>query len=543
MGGLLNNEPKLRMAQRRIGLNRNQNTPSLLSRHKPPYKIKVPETIDAPPVSSSDEDDDSDAGFVSPIKPIAQHKSPSKSPQKLNMKKLCSLIDSSESSGEGDERAARAGIKSTNFGTTKGTMTTRETRSKRKDSPVERTENAKDADSKRRRMGETAQRTQRKTSRSTPPASSGEHLRDELGFTKIRRAKATYGKKENSSQEVPVKKGLTDTQLTPSDTNAEVALKKDSATLRVPAVLQSPERTKKNKLLLPSDLPPSSPEDKPKLKLSSSFGSSQSSPGGRREKKLRKFKAVERSPSPPPAVFKMPASISDLQLRKSKNDAIEDSLIDDQTDVQSQTDQVVKSNVDDDGESAEAAATCPWCGEPVDKMLLDDFAKGRRLNVRLQSKFCQKHKKQTATELWEQKSYPEVQWGGLEKRFTMHHELLLNIINGGDSHFRCIHKKNISSGKARSMKKEGNMNPGYYGPRGFNLMCDYLVNEFSDLLKKKAVDDRVISGRGSAAFIQTVLVAELAVRLIMDDMNVTEEEARDILEESKALGEMIHEET
>lgn len=98
----------------------------------------------------------------------------------------------------------------------------------------------------------------------------------------------------------------------------------------------------------------------------------------------------------------------------------------------------------------------------------------------------------------------------------------------------------VELGKARSMKKEEDVEPGYYGPRGFNLMCDYTVREFGNLLKTKAVDDRVIAGRGSAAFIQCVLVPELAVRLIMEDMGVGSEEARIIMEESKSLGEIVH---
>ena len=183
---------------------------------------------------------------------------------------------------------------------------------------------------------------------------------------------------------------------------------------------------------------------------------------------------------------------------------------------------------------------CPWCGEVVDEVLLRDFSKGKRLDVRMQTKFCQKHKKESAVMAWHSKRYPEVDWQKLGTKFEAHHGLLLEIVNGRPSHFRNILARKIESGKTRSLRKEGNLNPGYYGPRGFNLMCDYLVEEFGDMLKVKAVDDRVIAGRGSAAFIQCVLVAELAVRLIMEDMDTSEDDARAIMEESRALGEMVH---
>jgi hypothetical protein len=239
----------------------------------------------------------------------------------------------------------------------------------------------------------------------------------------------------------------------------------------------------------------------------------------------------------------MPASISDLQLRTLRSKAADNTtMADDASETEQEDAEAGKPAVDSDAHIPEPEAVCPWCGESVDRKLLDGFAKGRRLNVRLQSTFCQKHKRETAVKVWQEKRYPHVEWDGLEGRFAKFDKQLLDVINGGASHFRTTHEQNIASGRARSMKKEGNMNPGYYGPRGFNLMCDYLVKDFGDLLKKKAVDDRVIAGRGSAAFIQTVLVAELAVQLIMEDMKVAEEEARRILEESKDLGEMIHEE-
>lgn len=186
---------------------------------------------------------------------------------------------------------------------------------------------------------------------------------------------------------------------------------------------------------------------------------------------------------------------------------------------------------------------CPWCGELVDEGLLKDFSKGKRLNVRMQTKFCQRHKKHTAMETWTARNYPQIDWLQLEDRMAEHRDSLLGIVNGDESTFRTKLAAAIEAGKHRSLKKEDNLNPGYYGARGFNVMCDYLVREFGDLLKRRAVSDRVIAGRGSAAFIQSVLVAELAVKLIEEDMNVGIEEAMDILEESKALGEIVHEET
>ncbi|KHN93849.1 uncharacterized protein MAM_08271 [Metarhizium album ARSEF 1941] len=542
--GVLNNGRGYKAPVRRVGLSKNQAPSQLLSVINSVPRHKAAKNVDDPPVSSGDEDEDTTLSTDSPTNVMTQRKSaPKGSPtgRARKTKTLSSLVDSSDSSGEGDDRAARANIKSTSFGIT------RKIRSKRRDSPVEPAEDSEDLDSKRRKTGAALQRTQRKEPRSTLPTNPGEHLKDELGFTKIRKSKATYKTGKQSSKGQPVTKSSTESRaISRSITPPGAGKKRPSAKLRVPASLQSPEKPRTDRLRLPPGSIPPSPPSKTTLNLPSSIDSSQGSTGSRWQKKS-KLRAIPRSPSPPRAVFKMPASISDLRLGSPREGRTEGPSTDDPSDMENQDGKTGKLSMDDEIKNVERimkeATVCPWCGEPVDEKLLDDFAKGKRLDVRLQSKFCQKHKRQTAQELWQQKSYPKVEWEGLEDRFRKYHGTLLGVISGGASHFRSIHEKNISSGKARSLKKEDNLNPGYYGPRGFNLMCDYLVHEFSELLKEKAVDDRVIAGRGAAAFIQTVLVAELAVRLIMEDMEVAEEKARVILEESKALGEMIHEET
>lgn len=198
---------------------------------------------------------------------------------------------------------------------------------------------------------------------------------------------------------------------------------------------------------------------------------------------------------------------------------------------------------DDDEDLPKPETLCPWCGDEVDEQLLKDFSRGQRMNVRLQTKFCQTHKKDTAKKTWVSRGYPEIDWDELPVRIVSHYDSLLTIVDGRKSHYRTLLAGKIEAGEARSLKKEDNLNPGYYGPRGFNLMCDHLVRRFSKLLKERAVQDRVISGRGSAAFIQAVLVAELATLLIMDDMiNKSYDEARIIMEESKAIGEIVNEE-
>ena len=65
---------------------------------------------------------------------------------------------------------------------------------------------------------------------------------------------------------------------------------------------------------------------------------------------------------------------------------------------------------------------------------------------------------------------------------------------------------------------------------------------FTPLLKKRVVKDRVMAARGVTGFVQSVLVPEVAVLLIMEDMDVDVGEARNILTESSGMGELVNEE-
>ena len=49
-----------------------------------------------------------------------------------------------------------------------------------------------------------------------------------------------------------------------------------------------------------------------------------------------------------------------------------------------------------------------------------------------------------------------------------------------------------------------------------------------------------LAHNSAAAFVQAVLVPEMAVRLIMEDMKVTEKKAREVLEESRSIGETLN---
>ncbi|KAF6814256.1 hypothetical protein CSOJ01_04147 [Colletotrichum sojae] len=195
-------------------------------------------------------------------------------------------------------------------------------------------------------------------------------------------------------------------------------------------------------------------------------------------------------------------------------------------------------------EKLAAKAPCPLCKAPVDKDFLHSFSKGARLSVTRQIYFCRLHKKKSAQDAWKARGYPVIDWDNLSNRLTNHFDFIKGIINGSPSYYGALLSDTVKEGKNRTLlKAEGSLTPGYYGPRGLRALSEDIIGRFSSTLRKRAVDDRLISSRGYSNYVQAVLVPELTVRLICEDMGVETDEGRRILEESKEVGDMLHEDT
>ncbi|TDZ26120.1 hypothetical protein Cob_v001137 [Colletotrichum orbiculare MAFF 240422] len=293
-------------------------------------------------------------------------------------------------------------------------------------------------------------------------------------------------------------------------------------------------QTSRERLVKPPAALPSSPLGTPQKTFQTHPSlSPDSSP---RKTAQAKFKEPIASPMvslsssilPAPAKFKSLSS-SPEAARKGLKDPGPD-LLDSDTDDHFETQPV-------------AAARCPVCNEAVDKGLLDSFSKGGRMKILKQIEFCRRHKKKSAEDAWTSRGYPRIDWDDLSTRVTDHYDFLEEIINGRQSHYGALLTNTVKEGKNRTLlKAEGSLTPGYYGPRGLREIADNIVTHFSSSLRKRAVDDRLISSRGTTGFVEAVLVPEVTVKLICEDMKVGPVQARTILEESRWVGDMLQEE-
>ncbi|KAF4334634.1 hypothetical protein FBEOM_11522 [Fusarium beomiforme] len=548
------------MAGRVMGLSRQQKPPQLLSQISGREKQKLeqqPDDINALPLSSEDE---------------AENDMPAAAALKLRRSNSSDQMHMEQSGDSEPETSARVDIKRTAFNNPSTSSKTQRNTIRKVSQKDDNTETSSSS-AKRRKLDS--------NSGAGPPT----HLMNLMGFPKQRKSKTTYGgSKSRESQisrgppgsqenkgkaKVPKREPIHETteeddflhssqteekptfkpvsqESFSSPTQSGVALRpvpKDD--LRTPSKAGKTETKSTNRD--PSATPTKSQathatklsqDENCRSRSSSQSGSSlwNKFHGEKPKKKNR-----PQTPEYKPARFVAPAKIDHLDGSNSDISSLSSPVLSD-LDQLSDTETIKEVSPEEQTSVEDSMTKCPWCGDLVSGQALKDYSKGKRLNVQMQTRFCAKHKKETALETWRERGYPHIDWNRLEDRLVDHRAYLTKIVDGKQSFFRDILAEKIETGQARSLKKEGNLNPGYYGPRGCKLMCDYLVEEFGELLKEKATKDRVIAGRGSAAFIQSVLVAELAVQLIMEDMDVSASEAREIMKESKALGELIHEE-
>lgn len=68
---------------------------------------------------------------------------------------------------------------------------------------------------------------------------------------------------------------------------------------------------------------------------------------------------------------------------------------------------------------------------------------------------------------------------------------------------------------------------------------EMILHTFASKLRQQASSDPVMASRGVSSYVQSVLVPELATLLVMDDMLVDDEAAREILRQSVNLGELL----
>lgn len=215
---------------------------------------------------------------------------------------------------------------------------------------------------------------------------------------------------------------------------------------------------------------------------------------------------------------------------------------------------------------------CPVCNQRVDPDSLRAFMSKPRRRVREQRQFCESHKLASAEVEWKEKSYPAIDWDTFDDRICRHlPEIEKLLVPEASSFYRNILDTAMKSGQAKNFRLtlsgDGleNISCGYYGSRGAGKMYFYFFfsfsltpcyyywrlitiflrlhivsSRFSRHLRRLAAFDHIVKTAGVAGYAQSVLVPELAMRLVKEDMGVSDESARKIMRESITIGEKMN---
>ncbi|KAG9896119.1 hypothetical protein KCU94_g10992, partial [Aureobasidium melanogenum] len=214
----------------------------------------------------------------------------------------------------------------------------------------------------------------------------------------------------------------------------------------------------------------------------------------------------------------------------------------------------ISSICDFDLEQTDKSPRCPICGEKIEQEFWDKFQDEichRRMNLRLQERFCQAHKARTADDVWQDRGYPSINWSALQSRLRAHHAHIHAILDGNyESPYYKQHAKLVSQSKGRSAGSAAasgrftGLRAGYYGTKGEKIMAENIVQTFSDELRALSKTEPLMASSGASGgvsgYVHAILVPEMALGLIMEDMNCDREKARVVLADSADIGEMFN---
>jgi hypothetical protein len=194
---------------------------------------------------------------------------------------------------------------------------------------------------------------------------------------------------------------------------------------------------------------------------------------------------------------------------------------------------------------------CPLCGEPVQPEHYREFWQSRKMTVRHQSTFCHDHHKIEAQGEYKKLGYPEIDWDALPTKIEKHYPRLTAIVRNEPSvpsAYRDLYAERAEAGERQHVSKMIEENTtamtktGYYGARGHRMFMESITNQLSDVIRQCAIEDSTVTHGGMANFVLHVLVPELTIRLVMDESSVSENMAKQIIEESGEIGAKVHEE-
>ena len=188
---------------------------------------------------------------------------------------------------------------------------------------------------------------------------------------------------------------------------------------------------------------------------------------------------------------------------------------------------------------------CPFCR----KVLPNTFVEEPPTAPRARYGYCKRHEDVATLEAGKRKGYLEsFDFIFIQSRvLTLLKNLQIQKIIRGEQKSEILQTLRTSTSNRNAATPMAMFQvfdltqPGYYGPRGVELITRLVMEKFADEIRNsKKLQESLRFCGGVMGYVSSVIVPEVGIRLIMEDKDIDWEKARQIMKESVAYGSVIN---
>ena len=186
---------------------------------------------------------------------------------------------------------------------------------------------------------------------------------------------------------------------------------------------------------------------------------------------------------------------------------------------------------------------CPFCQKQLPKGFIESPPRAARAKFG----YCQRHENEATFQDGRKKGYPKpntFDFRVIDQRIRKLLPEIQKSLEKRSEFVDTIRSKTTARKAATPMSTYNfvqNMQPGYYGPRGAQLITGIAMKELgAEIRRRESIREDVEFFGGIMGFVSAVVVPEVGVRLIMKDMNLKRKEARKVMSESVQYGAVVN---
>jgi hypothetical protein len=188
---------------------------------------------------------------------------------------------------------------------------------------------------------------------------------------------------------------------------------------------------------------------------------------------------------------------------------------------------------------------CPFCR----KGLPNAFVEEPPTAPRARYGYCKRHEDATTLEEGKRRGYPELfDFNIIQSRvLSVLKNIQIQQIIKGEQKSEILQKLRTSTSNRNAATPMAMFQvfdltqPGYYGPRGVELITRLVMERFADEIRHSTkLPEALRFCGGVMGYVSSVIVPEVGIRLIMEDKDIDWAKARQIMKESVAYGSVIN---